>query len=115
MKGGASPNPGGRPRRLAEIEKMLDAEHRTVENMREVFARLKALALGEVVRVPDPDSEDGTATIELRSDPAFMKLYLDRTLGPVRELASEEDIARMMQDAPPEVVEWWRRLPTPPS
>src|SRR5258708_2936572 len=43
---GVSGNPSGKPKKLREIEAMLDAEHRTVENMREVYARLKELALG---------------------------------------------------------------------
>lgn len=90
-------NAGGRPKKLTEIEAMLDAEHRTVENMREVFARLKALALGEVVEVPIPGGEGDTA-IQLRADARFMDLYLDRILGPVKEL--KVDLA----DAPDEVL-----------
>ena len=39
VKGGPSLNPGGRPKKLVEIERMLDAEHRTPENMREVFRK----------------------------------------------------------------------------
>lgn len=97
--GGGSPNPGGRPKKLVEIERMLDDDHRTVDNMREVFARLKALALGEVVEVPIPGGE-GETRIELRAEPAFMKLYLERTLGPLKDL--EPDLG----DAPQEVLRW---------
>lgn len=96
---GTSPNPGGRPKKLREIEEMLDAEHRTPENMRVVFARLKALALGEIIHEVD---KDGEVTIGLSADPAFMKLYLDRTLGPVKEVVSDDDL----RDAPDAVLEW---------
>jgi len=93
---------------------MLDEEHRTIAGMRDVFARLKALALGEVVEVPDP-RDDGKTKVVLSADPAFMKLYLDRVLGPVRELASSEEIADLMKDAPPAVIDWWSQLPALPS
>jgi hypothetical protein len=90
-------NPGGRPKALRDIEAMLDAEHRTVGNLRDVFARLKALALGEVVEVPVPGGE-GETRVELRADPRFMDLYLNRVLGPVKELKID------LADAPDEVV-----------
>lgn len=96
VKGGPSPNPGGKPRKLREIEAMLDAEHRTVANMRDVFARLKALALGEVAEVTDKDGN--VVGVELKADARFMQLYLERTLGPVRELKVD------LTDAPDEVV-----------
>jgi len=98
---GVSGNPGGKPKKLREIEAMLDAEHRNVANMREVFARLKALAMGEVVFIP---SEDGEIQVSLKSDPAFMKLYLERVLGPVKDI--EPDLS----DAPPEVLDYLRSL-----
>jgi len=81
---------------------MLDAEHRTVESMREVFARLKALALGEVIAVRGPDGE---VNISLRAAPEFMRLYLARLLGPEKEI-DDIDLA----DAPPEVIQWLRGL-----
>lgn len=93
---------GGRPAKLREIEAMLDAEHRNVENMREVFARLKFLALGEPVLVMHRGHE---VRIELKAHPEFMRLYLERVLGPVKELIPDEWLA----DAPDEVVEWLRR------
>lgn len=49
--GAGSPNAGGRPRKLREIETMLDEEHRTVENMRPVFAC--ATNRDPVERTPD--------------------------------------------------------------
>lgn len=99
---GQSGNPVGKSRVLADIQKMLDEEHRGVERMREVFDRLRALALGTVVHVPDGD---GAIDIQLQADPAFMKLYLDRVLGPVKELITDEDL----RDAPDVVIDWLRR------
>ena len=92
---GTSPNPGGKPKKLREIEAMLDAEHRTVANMREVFTRLKALALGEPVFITD---KEGEVKCELHADARFMDLYLNRVLGPVKELKID------LSDAPDEVV-----------
>lgn len=94
---GSRMNPGGRSRQMRDIEAMLDNEHRTVENMREVFARLKALALGEVVTLT---AEDGGFSIGLKADARFMQLYLDRTLGPVKALELD------MSEAPQEVLSW---------
>lgn len=94
---GTSPNPGGKPKKLREIEQMLDQEHRTVGNMREVFRRLKALALGEVVRVVD---KDGNVDVELKADSRFMALYLDRVLGPVKDLEID------LSDAPKEALSY---------
>src|SRR5262245_8800497 len=99
VKGGPSLNPSGRPRKLVEIEAMLDAEHRTVKNMRDVFARLKALALGEVIEVTD--KEGNVVGVDLRADPRFMELYLNRILGPVKELKVD------MSDWPDEMVRFF--------
>ncbi len=101
---GTSPNPGGKPKKLREIEAMLDAEHRTVENMRAVFAKLKAIALGEATC--ETVTKDGDV-IEFRppADGAFAKLYLERVLGPVKEV-EEIDLS----DAPPEVLTYLRNL-----
>lgn len=98
---GYTGNPGGRPKRLREIEAMLDAEHRTVDNMRQVYNRLKFLALGEPVEVLFKGT---VVNIKLEADPAFMKLYLERVIGPVKEL--EVDLS----DAPPEVLEYLLKL-----
>ena len=75
---------GGRPRKLAEIEAMLDSEHRTVENVKEVFAQLRVLATEAVIsRWVD---EKGNEHESIRQpNPAFMKLYLERLLGPVQD------------------------------
>src|SRR5580698_9533960 len=85
VKGGGSPNPGGRPKALREIEAMLDSEHRTVENMRETYRRLKELAFA--------GERDG-----------FFKLYLERLQGPVREIEIDLD------DAPQEVIDYLAKL-----
>jgi hypothetical protein len=88
---------GGRPPKLREIEKMLDAEHRTVDNMKEVFAQLKAMATENVIsRWVDKDGQEHESIRQ--PNPAFMALYLDRILGPVKELKID------LTDAPDEVV-----------
>lgn len=94
---GTSGNPGGKPKKLREIEAMLDAEHRTPENMRQVFARLRVLAMGEVIEVAH---KDGTVIVQLKAIPDFMRLYLERVMGPVKDL--EIDLAT----APPEALSW---------
>jgi len=97
VKGGPSLNPGGRPKKLVEIERMLDAEHRTPDNMREVFTRLKELAMEDMITAHT--DEKGVEHITRRPpNPAFMALYLDRILGPVKELKID------LTDAPDEVV-----------
>lgn len=83
FKPGVSGNPGGKPKKLREIEAMLDAEHRTPENMRQVFARLRVLAMGETIEV---QHKDGTIVVQLKAIPDFMRLYLERVMGPVKEL-----------------------------
>ena len=66
---------------------MLNAEHRTVANMREVFRTVKELALrGE------------------KGDSGYLKLYLERVLGPVKDIEID------LTDAPPEVISYLRGL-----
>jgi hypothetical protein len=96
-KGSPSLNPGGRPKKLVEIERMLDEEHRTVANVKEVFAQLKAMAT-EAVITRHTDKEGNTTESIRQPNPAFMALYLDRILGPVKELKID------LTDAPDEVV-----------
>jgi hypothetical protein len=96
---------GGRSNRLAEIQRMLDDEHRTTDNIREVFTRLKELAMEDMITAHT--DEKGVEHVTRRPpSPEFMKLYLDRILGPVKALISDEDLA----DAPDEVIEWLRRV-----
>jgi hypothetical protein len=87
---------GGRPKKLVEIEEALDAEHRTVENMKEVFAQLRCLATENVI-TRWTDKEGNEHESNRQPNPAFMKLYLDRVLGPVSEDSSEK-IRRIAQE-----------------
>lgn len=99
VKGGRSPNPGGKPKKLADIERMLDAEHRTVENMKEVFAQLRAMATENVIsRWTDKDGGEHESVRQ--PNPQFMSLYLERTLGPVKPIDLD------LTDAPPEALKW---------
>ena len=92
-------NPGGRPKKLVEIERMLDEEHRNVASVKEVFAQLKAMATENVIsRWTDKDGGEHESIRQ--PNPAFMAMYLDRILGPVKELKLD------LADAPEEVVTW---------
>lgn len=85
---GRSGNPGGRPRKLREVDAVLE-EHRSAEGMREAFSRLREMAFA--------------------GEAGAMKLYLDRVLGPVREVGyvlTQDDI----EDAPDAVVRWFADL-----
>lgn len=95
-----------RGKRLREMERMLNAEHRNVEKSKELYTRLRALALGEVIVVPycGPNG-DIELKATLTADPAFMKLYLDRVYGPVKPL---EDESLDLSDAPTETIEYLR-------
>lgn len=92
---GVSGNPGGKPKKLREIEAMLDAEHRTVENLREVFATIKKVAMG----VEEPVYyKGGVCGGIVKYDGGWMSLYLERVLGPVKDIKID------LSDAPDEVV-----------
>lgn len=97
VKGAPSLNPGGRPKKLVEIEKMLDEEHRTIDSVKEVFAQLKAMATENVItRWTDKDGNEHES--QKQPNPAFMDMYLNRVLGPVREHKID------LSDLPDEVV-----------
>lgn len=106
---GQSGNPGGRPRMLVAIERMLDENHRGVAHMATVFDRLLALAMGELVTVT---GAGGEVTIQLRADPAFMKLYLDRVLGPVK--ARDDDVGEAVEAKLMELIAQARAARTAP-
>ncbi len=96
---------GGRPHKLVEIEAALNAEHRTVENMKEVFAQLRAMATEAVITRHTDEKGNTTESIK-QPNPAFMKLYLDRVLGPVRDedddkikTLAQEIVDRMLDEA----------------
>jgi len=100
-------NAGGRPKKLREIEYMLNKEHRNLQNMRVIFQRLKALAMGETIIVPY-FTEQGEIALkcELKADARFMELYLKRVLGPEKSFDDSIDLS----DAPPEVLEYLNRV-----
>jgi transcriptional/translational regulatory protein YebC/TACO1 len=82
---GASPNPGGRPRRLVEVEAMLDAEFRDVASIREAFTVLRKLALQGATN--DVFDKEGNVCGEKTTyHPAYMQMLFDRLLGPVKDL-----------------------------
>lgn len=94
---GGTANPGGRPKSIKEVEAMLDAEHRTVEKMRETFKLIRRIAHG----VDEPVFYQGVACGYKRVyDGGWMELYLNRVLGPIKELKVD------LSDAPPDVLEW---------
>lgn len=80
---GVSPNPGGRPRKLRDIEAMLDAEHRTVENIREGFNILRKLAYQGVTN--DVYHQGMRVGEKTEYDKGFFELYFNRVLGPIKE------------------------------
>ena len=85
VKGMPSPNPGGKPKKIVAIEKMLDEHHRDVDKLRRTYAKLRKAAHAEM----DAGKNEG-----------FTKLYLERIQGPVRELQAD------LTDAPKEVINW---------
>lgn len=85
VKGGDSPNPGGRPKRLVEIEKMLDAEFRDIASTRENYQVLRKLALQGVTN--DVFDKDGCRIGEKTTHhPAYMEQLFNRLYGPIKEL-----------------------------
>ena len=96
---GETGNAGGRPKSIREVEAMLDAEHRSVDKMRETFALVRKVAHG----VDEPVFYQGAVCGTVRKyDGKWMELYLLRVLGPVRDV----DAAEVFKDAPPEVLKW---------
>lgn len=94
---GQSGNPGGKPKKLREIEAMLDAEHRTVEKMRETFALIREVAHGVEEPVYYRGVQVGVIT---KYDGGWMELYLNRVLGPIEKLKID------LSDAPDDVLAW---------
>lgn len=61
---------------------MMEREHLNPDNLRKVFKRLRSLAMGRPVEI----WKDGKLVeVQLRAEPGFMKLYLERVLGPVAD------------------------------
>ena len=73
LKGAPSANPGGRPRRIREIEEAI-AREATPNRVVAILKRLEALALA--------------------GDTAAIKLYLERVVGPPKPLPDEVEEAR---------------------
>ena len=103
----------GRPKVIGAIQEMLDKEHRNVDNMRAIFNRLRALAMGDVIVVPLTNrngklefDENGEIKWEVKvnADARFMQLYLERLLGPAKHPDDELDFS----DAPEAVIEYLR-------
>lgn len=82
---GVSPNPGGKPRKLREIEAMIDAEYRTVEDVRQGFLVLRDLAFNGV-RNPVFSSRGVPLGEKVTHHPAYLEMWFNRILGPVKEL-----------------------------
>ena len=107
-KPGQSGNPGGRPRKLVEIERMLDAEHRTVEQIREAFLVLRKLALQGVTN--DVFFEGVVVGSKTEFSAAFMDLYLNRLLGKVPDSeVIEAEVQRRLHALLAEAEEMARR------
>lgn len=90
---GVSGNPGGRPRKVRELEAaILNAE--TPERVREVVDAMRNLAL------------EGN-----KASPAAAKVYFG-VIGIRTEGNKDEDFADVLKDAPPEVLDYLRtKLP----
>jgi hypothetical protein len=104
---GQSGNPGGRRRKIQDIEEMLDEEHRTVANLREIFAMVRRVAMGVERGVYHRGVRVAT---EIEYDATWMTLYLNRVIGPVREIASDDEIEEMLKGAPDPVLSWWQAI-----
>lgn len=85
VEGGPSPNPGGKPKKLVEIEKMLDAEFRDIASTRENYQVLRKLALQGFTN--DVYDKEGAVCGEKTTyHPAYMEQLFNRLYGPVKEL-----------------------------
>jgi hypothetical protein len=89
-----------RQTRRRRIEKMLQNEFATVDEIRETFVRLKALAFGGIQRIVDKDEGEVTVTIDAK--PQFMQMWLDRLIGPVK---SDEQIEKQVEKRLAEMLE----------
>lgn len=98
---GASPNPGGKPRKMREIEAMIDGEFRTVEDVRRGFLVLRDLAFNGVSN-PVFSSRGVPIGEKVTHHPAFLEMWFNRIMGPVKELDLD------FGDAKPEWLEYMR-------
>ena len=77
---------------------MLKNEFATVDEIRETFVRLKALAFGGIQTIVE---KDGTSVCVIDAKPQYMQMWLDRLIGPVRndeqiEKEVEKRLAQML-------------------
>jgi hypothetical protein len=82
---GQSPNPGGKPKKMREIEAMIDSEFRTVDEVRQGYLVLRDHAfLGFKNPVYSPQGKViGEKTTHV---PAYLEMWFNRIVGPVKEL-----------------------------
>jgi hypothetical protein len=99
---GVSGNPGGRPKSLVEIERMLDENFRRPEVIKEALQKCLEYGFSHETSV----DKDGCVFMLRAPDAGFAKIFLERVLGPVRdkEIIPED----MFADAPDEVLIWIR-------
>ena len=86
IKGGPSPNPGGKPRKLVEIERMLDEEFRDIASTRENYQVLRKLALQGVTNDVYDVKGGGVVGQKTTFHPAYMEQLFNRLYGPIREV-----------------------------
>jgi hypothetical protein len=94
--------PGVRRRKYAEIQAMIDDEFRTPDMIKFVLKRCRSLGFCETVTSTD---DNGREYVVSKPDPAYAKLFVERVMGPLQDLADID-----LEDAPPEVVEWLRSV-----
>jgi hypothetical protein len=88
---GISGNPAGRPKVISAIQEFLDAEHRTVEQVRPVLAKLRSLAIEGTEK--GIYWEGAMVATEIEYNPSYMKLYLERVIGAVPRATDDAAIA----------------------
>ena len=98
-KDGISRKFPSRQTRRRRIEKMLQNEFATVDEIRETFVRLKALAFGGIQRIPVGDGEE---IVTIDAKPQFMAMWLDRLIGPVK---TDEQIEKQVEKRLAEMLE----------
>jgi hypothetical protein len=94
---GVSGNPGGQSKQMAAIQRMLDAEHRNVENVREGMNILRKLAFHGVTN--DVYFMGAVCGQKTEYSAAFMDLYWNRVLGPVKKADLAEELVELMRAA----------------
>lgn len=99
---GTSPNPGGRPRKLREIEQLIDVEFRCYEEVRQGYLTLRALAFNGV-KNPVFSPKGIPIGEKVTYHPAYLEMWFNRIVGPVKDLDLD------FSDATPEQIEYMKR------